>query len=356
VSVGEQNKPKQSLVIVQSGTAIKDWCTPLISPHLLTIKNDGKTYAEKHVSYSMINLILGNPKDVHVIHLTNALREANSTVVQLNTRLLPIQVKASWESETEKSYLFLADNYKLNIESIHSIFLRRISEPYIPPLDNAKQERIALDDSTTTLRVILKSSPAFWVNSWEISYRIHEEKPLQLSNAKKLGIKVPATLTTNDPEQVIKFVESKERVIFKPVCGGAWTQFVTNFHLDPKRLSLALKISPVTFQEYIAGTNIRTYVIDESVYSAEVKSESVDFRQDKTSQLIPVNLPERIREQSLDIARNFGLLWTAIDWRLDPAGEYVFLEANSNPVFLYFERQTGFPVTQELVKLLTKVR
>ncbi|HBK99724.1 MAG TPA: hypothetical protein DD001_21590 [Microcoleaceae bacterium UBA10368] len=304
----------------------------------------------------MINLILGNPKDVHVIHLTKGLKEANSTVVHLNTRLLPIQVKASWESETEKSYLVLADGYKLNIESIHSIFLRRISDPYIPALGNPRKEQIALDDSTTTLRVILKSSPAFWVNPWDISYRIHEEKPLQLSNAKKLGIKVPATLTTNDPEQVIKFAESKKRVIFKPVCGGAWTQFITDFHLEHKRLSLALKMSPVTFQEYIPGTNIRTYVIDESVYSAEVKSDSVDFRQDKTSQLIPVNLPEHIRQQSLDIAKNFGLLWTAIDWRLDPTGEYVFLEANSNPLFLYFERQTGFPVTQELVKLLIKPR
>jgi glutathione synthase/RimK-type ligase-like ATP-grasp enzyme len=234
--------------------------------------------------------------------------------------------------------------------------LRRISEPFIAPLQNSKKERIALDDSTTTLRVILKSSPAFWVNPWEISYQIHEEKPLQLANAKKLGINVPATLTTNDPEQVIKFAESKGRVIFKPVCGGAWTQFLTEFHLEKKRLSLALKISPVTFQEYIPGTNIRTYVIGESVYSGEVNSNSVDFRQDKSAKLIPINLPERIHQQSLEIAKNFGLLWTAIDWRLTPAGEYVFLEANSNPLFLYFERQTGFPITQELVKLLTKPR
>jgi glutathione synthase/RimK-type ligase-like ATP-grasp enzyme len=54
------------------------------------------------------------------------------------------------------------------------------------------------------------------------------------------------------------------------------------------------------------------------------------------------------------IAKAFFLEWTAIDWRLKPNGEYVFLEANPSPMFLHFERQTGFPITQELVKLLIR--
>lgn len=41
-------------------------------------------------------------------------------------------------------------------------------------------------------------------------------------------------------------------------------------------------------------------------------------------QLFPL-ISELIRQQSFNIARNFGLLWTAIDWLLDPTGEYVFL-------------------------------
>jgi D-alanine-D-alanine ligase-like ATP-grasp enzyme len=46
------------------------------------------------------------------------------------------------------------------------------------------------------------------------------------------------------------------------------------------------------------------------------------------------------------------LEWTAIDWRLKPTGEYVFLEANPSPMFIHFERQTNFPITQKLVNLL----
>ena len=108
----------------------------------------------------------------------------------------------------------------------------------------------------------------------------------------------------------------------------------------------------MTIQEYIPGTNIRTYAIADSVYSAEIRSSSVDFREDLGAELIPIELPESIQKQSLAIAKSFMLEWTAIDWRVKPTGEYVFLEANPSPMFIHFERQTGFPITEKLVSLL----
>jgi glutathione synthase/RimK-type ligase-like ATP-grasp enzyme len=122
--------------------------------------------------------------------------------------------------------------------------------------------------------------------------------------------------------------------------------------LEPKRLKLALSISPVTLQEYISGTNIRSYVIGDSVYSAEIRSNSLDFREDSQAELISAELPEFVQQQCLAITQALMLEWTAIDWRLKPTGEYVFLEANPSPMFLHFEQKTGFPITQELIHLL----
>jgi glutathione synthase/RimK-type ligase-like ATP-grasp enzyme len=113
-----------------------------------------------------------------------------------------------------------------------------------------------------------------------------------------------------------------------------------------------LSISPVTWQEYIPGTNIRSYVIGDSVYTAEIRSKSLDFREDVNAELIPVELPLELQQKCREIASSLYLEWTAIDWRLAPTGEYLFLEANPSPMFIYFEQQTGFPITQELVKLL----
>ncbi len=84
----------------------------------------------------------------------------------------------------------------------------------------------------------------------------------------------------------------------------------------------------------------------------DIHSNSLDFREDAQAQLIPRELPEPVRQQSLAITQALKLEWTALDWRLKPTGEYVFLEANPSPMFLHFEKQTGFPITKKLVKLL----
>ena len=33
--------------------------------------------------------------------------------------------------------------------------------------------------------------------------------------------------------------------------------------------------------------------------------------------------------------------------------KYIFLEANFSPMFLHFERETGCPITEDLIELLT---
>jgi glutathione synthase/RimK-type ligase-like ATP-grasp enzyme len=161
-------------------------------------------------------------------------------------------------------------------------------------------------------------------------------------------------LISNDSEQIAHFVNTQQAVIFKPVYGGAHTQQVTPQHLEVERLQKVLSLSPATFQTYISGTNIRTYVIGESIFSAEIHSPDLDFRTDRNASLVPLQVPDEIAQQSLNIAKALKLQWTAIDWRLSHAGEYFFLEANPSPMFLYFEQQTGYPIADALLNLLLK--
>ncbi|MDF5723862.1 MAG: hypothetical protein PUP91_26045 [Rhizonema sp. PD37] len=296
-------------------------------------------------------LILGSSRDVEATHVMNALTQAGAVVNYLDTLLFPTQIQLSWEPNTQAGCLTLPGGCQLNLQDIKSVYWRNFCTPYIPSLKDPAQQKIAFSDSMSVLRSLIQACPALWVNSWQ-AYQFHKEKPLQLSKVKEIGVKIPATLIGNDPDRVLEFSESHPKTIFKPVYGGTHTQLLTDFHLDRKRLSLALKLSPVTIQEYIPGTNIRSYVIADSVYSAEIRTHSIDFREDSTAELIPVNLPESVQKQCLAIAKVLMLEWTAIDWRLNLEGEYVFLEANPSPMFVNFEHQTGFPITQELVKLL----
>jgi glutathione synthase/RimK-type ligase-like ATP-grasp enzyme len=296
-------------------------------------------------------LVLGNSEDAHAVHIKQALSKAGATVDYLDTRLFPTQLRVSWQPDTQVGHLTLPEGRKLELQEIHSVFWRNFSGVDVPALKDSYQQRIAENDSMSALRSLMQACPARWVNSWQ-AYQFHKEKPLQLSKVKQLGVTIPATLITNDPEEVIQFTQYQGKLIFKPVYGGAHTQLVTESHLEPKRLSLALRISPITLQEYIPGTNIRSYVIDDSVYAAEIRSQALDFREDVQAELIALELPESIQQQCREIAKALMLEWTAIDWRKTPTSEYVFLEANPSPMFLHFEQQTGFPITEELLKLL----
>ena len=296
-------------------------------------------------------LILGNASDAHAAHLKDVLSQAGATVDYLDSCLFPTQLRISWQPDTQSGCLTLPSGRQLNLQDIKSVFWRNFSGVYIPPLKDSDQQRVAFNDSMSTMRSLIRACPARWINSWQ-AYQFHKEKPLQLGKVKQIGVPIPATLISNSPEHVREFVQVHEKVIFKPVYGGAHTQFMTENHLEPQRLSRVLSISPVTIQEYIRGTNIRSYVIDGSVYSAEIRSNALDFREDREAELLLVELPDFVQQQCLAIAKALMLEWTAIDWRLKPTGEYIFLEANPSPMFLHFERQTGFPLTQKLVNLL----
>ncbi len=296
-------------------------------------------------------LILGNSSDEHARHLKQALAEVDVKVDYLDTRRFPTQLRMSWQPNTQVGSLQLLDRHQLEFQDIKSVFWRSFTGVEIPNLEESHQQMVAFNDSMSALRTMLQACPARWVNSWQ-AYQFHKEKPLQLRQVQQLGVKIPETLISNNPEQVIKFAKLHQKVIFKPVYGGAHTQILTDSHLEPERLNLALSISPITLQEYIPGTNIRSYVIANSVYSAEIRSNSLDFREDYQAQLIPMELPAQVKQHCLAITKALYLEWTAIDWRRTPEGEYFFLEANPSPMFIHFEKQTGFPITEELVNLL----
>jgi glutathione synthase/RimK-type ligase-like ATP-grasp enzyme len=297
-------------------------------------------------------LILGNASDAHAVHVQNALTQAGAAAYYLDTYLFPKQLRLSWRPDTLAGCLTLPGGLQLNFPEIHSVFWRNFSGVSVPSLPDANQQQVAFYDSMSAVRSLVQACPCRWINSWQ-AYQFHKEKPLQLSKAKQIGVTIPTTLISNDPKQVREFVLTCNKTIFKPVYGGAHTKLVTEEHLECDRLNLALSISPVTIQEYIPGTNVRSYVIGDSVYSAEIRSQALDFREDANAELIKIDVPESVRQQCLAICQAFMLEWTAIDWRVKPTGEYVFLEANPSPMFIHFERQTGFPITQELVNLLT---
>lgn len=295
-------------------------------------------------------LVLGSTRDDHAEHVVRSLNHAGVDAFLFDTSLYPCEGAISWDP-TRGNGLISLKTCSLPFNAINSVFWSSV----LPPngsLSMSSHGDIAQQDATSMLNTFFEAGSIQWFNHLSV-YRAHKAKPIQLWHAARLGLSVPDTYVGNDPFIAKQFIESHAKTIFKPVYGGAETQLVHKKHCDTERLSRVLKRAPVTLQAYIEGTNVRTYAIGDRVFSAEIQSRYIDFRLDQFHRVKKIRTPTWVAEQAIRVSRAFGMNWTAIDWRMTPSGEYVFLEANPSPMFISFEKHSGHPITECLVEALS---
>ena len=105
-------------------------------------------------------------------------------------------------------------------------------------------------------------------------------KPYQMAELARAGLPVPETLWTNDPAAVRRFADGR-RIAYKPVAGGAATRELEASDLDDAKLA-RLANAPVTFQELLAGRDIRVFILDGRVVAAfQIHSQALDYRQNE---------------------------------------------------------------------------
>jgi hypothetical protein len=180
-------------------------------------------------------------------------------------------------------------------------------------------------------------------------------KPYQMLKLKQLGFPTPRTVVTNDPDVARAFVASVAGAIAKPTLGGAFCERVTDATLA--RLDL-IRQSPVIFQEEVPGPDIRVTAVAGQILSAvEVESDQVDFRATDAyarneQRLTSVTLSAAASEMCLAAIDACDLGFTAIDLKRTGPDQYVILELNFSPAFLWIESRVGHPITAGLAQFL----
>jgi glutathione synthase/RimK-type ligase-like ATP-grasp enzyme len=177
-------------------------------------------------------------------------------------------------------------------------------------------------------------------------------KGFQIAALHQAGLPVPRTLWTNDPEAVRRFA-GDNRVVYKPVAGGAATRELGPEDLTDERLR-TLKGAPVTFQELLEGDNYRVYCLDGRVIAQiRVTSKEIDFRQNEEV-VEETELSPEVQAQCLKAAEVIGMRWTGMDLRADASGTLKFLELNSSPMFLGFDARAGTKIRETFVGRLAE--
>ena len=299
-------------------------------------------------------LLVGSPKDAHIDAVRDGLDELGVDVMVVDTLSFPehptITLGERLDSITidgrdvaRPAALYFRDVYAQPL-AVGVDATSEMEEDWHRTLVAFREKAhmlFPLLGRWAELRVPFYNPPA---SNWR------HAKAMQLSLLGEAGLPVPETIWTNDPARVRSFAGGR-RIAYKPVAGGAATRELGPDDLTDERLR-SLRGAPVTFQELLEGENIRVYCLDgEVIASMRIVSESLDYRQNEEA-MEQVKLPDEANEQCLRASELLHMRWTGIDLKRDAAGNLKFLELNSSPMFLGFDRGAGTGILDALVKAL----
>ncbi len=302
-------------------------------------------------------LIIGSEEEAHSKHIYDALRARKEKVEYWDTRKYPFTNKINWyPTEDTIKGNFIIDDKKIGFEEIKSVYWRwnyGFNVKY-ENQNSANEELISTilnQEFTATAESIYKALKCNWVNGID-AINMHKTKAHQLHTMAQMGVRVPTTLISNDKEEIRKFAEENNcELIYKPVQGGGYTKILTPNDLTEKRME-TLNTGAIQLQEKLDGTDIRVFIVGDKFFAAEIRANTIDFRNDEKAEVVPITLPKKICKQCLRIMKKFKLKYTGIDIKTKSNGEYVFIEANPAPMFTYFEKKSGYPITEVLCDYL----
>lgn len=206
----------------------------------------------------------------------------------------------------------------------------------------AERERHGL--ITSALRA-MEASGAHFVNSVS-RFELHLLKPLQGELLARAGVRVPGSLTTNDPAAVRAFLEQHGDVIYKPLGGGAQVRRLTK--KDLARLG-ALSTAPVLFQQRIEGLEYRVTVLDgEAIAAYRLPARGVIDAREVLDAAKKVKVPAAVGKACVRAAHALGLVFTSVDVRVSEDGEPFVLECNPTPSVAFYESPAKSPILRAL--------
>ena len=310
----------------------------------------------------MTVLILSTVSDVHAHAVMAALAaRGDSQVELLDLSDFPQRMALSMAFEDGKHRFALRrpGGYTFDLDRVRAVWWRR-PQPFVLPeaMTDPAHRRFTVSEATTAFQGLYQSMDAVWVNE-PLRDAAATHKPFQLTLAQQIGLEIPPTLMTNDPDEATAFWKRHDgRVIYKQFLALPETWRETR-RLQPQDADLvaAVRWAPVIFQRYVeAEADIRVTAIGDELFAAAADVRTASYPTDVHLNLDVVyvahRLPESVAAQLRRMMNELGLRYGAIDLRLTPDGRYVFLEINPAGQFLYIEQATGQKIAAALATLL----
>lgn len=270
----------------------------------------------------------------------------------------------TWES------VLVYEGQSYPLSALTGIWNRRRAPNKASPLVPDYARQFVQDEARHALDGVWKSlDQVCWVNHPDAN-RAADSKPYQLHIARQCGLSIPASLITNDPDELRRFfAECDGQVIYKALNRNLFrtpdglrylfTSQVCAEDLEQAPMRDGIRATAHLFQRLIPKRlELRILIVGATIFAAEIYSQQtkhgqIDFRKSYDDLRYGVHtLPGTLQKQLLQLMRLLHLEYAAIDMILQPDGTYVFLEANCSGQYGWIEDETHLPISKTLVDLL----
>jgi glutathione synthase/RimK-type ligase-like ATP-grasp enzyme len=312
-------------------------------------------------------LVISHEQDPHAERVIRHLEADGQQVLLLNLGRLPDRATLSIDYDRKGQPHIeyrLAGGASYALHDATAIWWRR---PLVPDLSSVTDPQINLftaNEWNEAINGLWQVLDARWMNH-PTADDAASRKARQLRVAAEVGLRVPRTLITSDPERARRFIEqlAPTRAIYKTFsCTHAiWRETRLLGPGDMTHLD-AVRVAPVIFQEFIpAESDLRITAVGGTLFAAAIRSVArdglIDFRMSVgDAALSAEHLPRQLTDRLHALLRRLGLVYGAIDVRRTPDGEYYFFEVNTAGEFLFIEDRTGQPIAKALADWLAAPR
>jgi glutathione synthase/RimK-type ligase-like ATP-grasp enzyme len=314
-------------------------------------------------------LILTELGDVHAYAVAEALRCKGVSATLWHTADFPTRTGETIRFESgRKTVSVRGPAFELNEFRFDTVWHRRpshvLDESRLHPAD---REFAELECGVFRRSLFHLMAPdAFWVNPPEAAARAGR-KPVQHAVALEAGLSTPATLYTNDPQEIRSFIaRCGGQIVYKPFRGYSWrdeetyylpyTSLLTESQLVEDHL---LQAVPGIYQQLVPKAfELRVTVIGNRAFAARLFSQDtvsgrLDWRKSYHElRMEPYRMTEELAGRCREVLRRLGLVFGCFDFIVTPDGDHVFLEVNEGGQFLFVERSTGQPLLDAFAEFL----
>lgn len=303
-------------------------------------------------------LIITHTLDNECIDIVSRkIREHGGEPIRFNVDEYPLKYGLStcYENGEWKTYLDY-EGERVSIHDIASLWYRR-SHNLGGRLDTVLEREYlgsVYGEIRATFFGMLESMNCFQLGKYS-KYRRLDSKEEQMKIAAYLGMKVPESCITNNPEEAKRFVKdhpggviTKMQSSFAIERNGVENVVFTNLIKEEDLDNIeTLQYCPMQFQEKLdKKVELRITIVGEEIYAFEIDSQKMDnakldWRREGIELLEdwkPYELPADLRVKLLQMMDMYDVNYGAIDIIVTPDDEYYFLEINSAGEFFWLDR------------------